>query len=169
MADEKNKEENTDAPKKKGMSPLVLIAVGAVLGGAGVVVGVPAKTVEVPAAAVTYSDLNVLHEDVITKTFNPKTRAGKAVAKVSFQFRFSCREDRYDPAYQLVADRWEDGLGAVGKVLRRTSVKELTTEAGETMLEARLVDALNDELFHADGGEALAEVTKIVNLEIQLQ
>jgi hypothetical protein len=37
------------------------------------------------------------------------------------------------------------------------------------MLEARLVDALNEELFHAAGGEALAEVTKIVNLEIQLQ
>jgi len=169
VADEKNKEDNTDAPKKKGLSPLVLIAVGAVLGGAGVVIGVPAKTVEVPVAPVSYGDVDVLHLDVITKTFNPKTRAGKAVAKVSFQFQFTCREDRYDSAYQLVSDRWEYGLTAVGKVLRRTSVKELTTEAGETMLEARLVDALNEELFHAAGGEALAEVTKIVNLEIQLQ
>ena len=151
------------------MPPLVLIAVGAVLGGAGVVLGVPAKTVEVPVSQRELTYENVLHEDVITKTFNPKTRAGQKVAKVSFQFRFTCREDRFDAAYELVANRWEDGLGAVGKVLRRTSVKELTTETGETMLEARLVDALNAELFHADGGEALAEVTKIVNLEIQLQ
>ena len=48
MADDKKKEEQgAEDGKKKGLPAIVLIAVGAIVGGAGVVFAIPPKTVEV--------------------------------------------------------------------------------------------------------------------------
>lgn len=181
MADEKKKEDNPEEAKKKGMSPLVMIAVGAVLGGAGVVFGVPAKTVEVEVHAPPPTILDIKHPDVITKTFNPKTRAGNAVAKVSFRFRYECSEDVYDDAFAQLEENYDDAKHAVMLVLHRTSVQALQSETGLELLASELVRALNQELFgvhvetevgapgEGDGHAPIAQVTRILWDDIQLQ
>ena len=177
VADEKKKEDSAEEAKKKGMSPLVLIAVGAVLGGAGVVFGVPAKTVEVKVEEPPPAILDIKHPDLISKTFNPKTRAGNAVAKVAFRFRYECSEDVEDAAFAQLKENYDDAKHAIMLVLHRTSVHSLQSEAGLELLELDLVNALNEELFgatagggHGHGGhEPIARVTRILWADIQLQ
>ena len=183
MADEKKKEDNPEEAKKKGMSPLVLIAVGAVLGGAGVVFGVPAKTVEVEVHAPPPAILDIKHPDLITKTFNPKSHSGTAVAKVSFKFRYKCSEDVQDDAFAQLEANYDDAKHAVLLVLHGTSVTSLKSVDGPEMLAAELIRAMNKKLFgahvdtegvvHGDGdfnGHApIAQVTEILWDDIQLQ
>ena len=169
MADDKKKEDSNDEGKKKGMSPLVMIAIGALVGGAGVVFAIPPKTVEVVVETPPPEYLEVEHPDLILHTFNPRQRAGKGVAKVSFRFVFTVREDLHDQAYEAMKQHWNMANSKVLSVLRSRSVKELQSETGERMLEHDLIQALNEVFFHVDDGEPIAEITEIMWGEILLQ
>ena len=169
MADDSNKETGGGSAHKKGMPPLVLIAAGAVLGAAGVVFGVPPKTVEVVKEAPVHVVRPFWHPDLIEKTFNPETRAGKAVAKVSFRFEYTCREDRKEEVLQQMKDMFPYAESEVGKVLRRMSAKDLQTKRGEQLLEMQLLNALDTQLFHVGDAEAIAHVSRILIEDIHLQ
>jgi flagellar basal body-associated protein FliL len=169
VADDKKKEDSNDEGKKKGLSPLVMIAIGALVGGAGVVFAIPPKTVEVEVEAPPLEYVEVEHPDLILHTFNPRQRAGKGVAKVSFRFVFTVREDLQDAAYEAMKLHWNMANSKVLSVLRSRSVKELQSETGERMLEHDLIKALNEVFFHVEGGDPIAQITEIMWGEILLQ
>jgi len=169
VADDKKKEENSDETKKKGMSPLVMIAIGALVGGAGVVFAIPPKTVEVKVETPPPEYVEVEHPDLILKTFNPRQRAGKGVAKVSFRFVYTVREDLQDQAFEALQKHWNMANSKALSLLRSRSIKELNSESGERVLEHDLIGVLNEEFFHADEGEPIAEVTEIMWVDWLLQ
>jgi len=169
VADEKNKEEKADEPKKKAMSPLVLIAVGAVLGGAGVVVGVPPKVVEVPVEHHAPEIVDWEGPFEIAATFSPRTRAGQTVAKVSFSFVYRCSEDVVGDVHAQIEASKAHAKSAVLLVLHETPAKSLRSKPGLEMLESQLIEVLNQEFFDSAKGEHAAQVTKILWEEIQVQ
>ena len=88
MAEDKKEADSKaeGAKKKKGLPPFVLIAVGAIVGGAGVVFAVPPKTVEVPQPVKVYEPLDGTHPDSIQHEFNPPTQPCKGIAPVALRY-----------------------------------------------------------------------------------
>ncbi|MCK5941043.1 MAG: hypothetical protein KAI24_03660 [Planctomycetes bacterium] len=169
MADDKKKEDNEDEGKKKGMSPLVMIAIGALVGGAGVVFAIPPKTVEVEVEVPPLEYVEVEHPDLIQKTFNPRQRAGKGVAKVSFRFVYTVREDLVDQAYDQLKLNWNKANSKALSLLRSRSIKELNSEAGTRVLEHDLIEELDKAFFGGGDGEPVAKITEIMWVDWLLQ
>ncbi|HEB53948.1 MAG TPA: hypothetical protein ENI87_11905 [bacterium] len=163
MADDKKKEDSKDEGKKKGLPPIVMIAVGAILGGAGAVFAIPPKEIEVEKPAPVYEDIDVLHPDVIDITFNPRSRTGKAVAVFSFKFVYTVREDRKEEAYELLKQHWEDAGSRALILLSTRTRQEMESEKGKTLLEADLVEELDKTFFpEVPGEEKVATVTRVI-------
>ena len=163
MADDKKKEEQgAEDGKKKGLPPIVLIAVGAIVGGAGVVFAIPPKTVEVEKPAPVYEDIDVTHPDLIRKEFNPRTRTGKGVARVSFKFVYTVREDREHEAFELIKERWDQANSRVLLLFKTRTMEELQSETGVRMLEHELMQELDRVLFPDMGEGKAAAVTRVL-------
>ncbi len=164
MAEDTKKEDGSEEGKKKGMSPLVLIAIGALVGGAGVVFAVPAKTVEVHVAepAPEWSE-PTYHPDVIEHTFNPVQDVGRGTAKFDFTFMYRYREDVEAEALKTMQAYMRLAESNTFKLLEQRSMKQLRSSAGLAAVEADLLDELNATLFKDfNADEKLAEVTAIV-------
>jgi flagellar basal body-associated protein FliL len=165
VADDNNKEEEQGqdgAKQKRGLPAVLLIAVGAMLGGAGVVFAVPPKTVEVPVSKPVYEIVDVVHPDLIRKEFNPRARVGKGVARVSFKFVYTVREDREQEAFEHIKEHWEQANSDVLLILKTRSMEELQAEAGVRMLEHDLIQALERTMFPGAKDERAASVTRIL-------
>ena len=152
MADDKKKEEGDEGKKKKGLPPLVMIAIGAIVGGAGVVFAVPAKTVEVEKPAPVFEDVFVTHPDVIKHEFNPRQRAGKGLARVSLKFIYkvhqdSEKKDKEHEAFELIKKNWDMAKYQSLLLLKSRSIKELNSEAGVRLLEHDMMVELNRAFF----------------------
>lgn len=171
MADDKKQgaDQKAEGGKKKGLPTIVLIAVGAIVGGAGVVFAVPPKTVEVEKPPVVYEDLDVTHPDLISKEFNPRTRAGKGVARVSFKFVYTVREDHEQQAFEQIKEHWEQANSNTLMILKTRSMEELQTESGIRILEHDLLSDLDQTLFPGHGDEKVATVTRILWKDLLLQ
>lgn len=165
MAEEKNKDADSaksGGGKKKGLPSLVLVAVGAIAGGAGVVFAVPPKTVEVASAPKVYATFDVTHPDPIQHEFNPRTKAGKGIARVALKFVYRVREDNEAAAFEQIKKRWELANSNVLLLLKTRSMEELNSEAGVRMLEKDILDDLDRTLFPADGGHKIASVSRVM-------
>jgi len=147
---------------KRGLPAVLLVAVGAMLGGAGVVFAVPPKTVEVPVAEPVYEIVDVVHPDLIRTEFNPRTRAGKGVARVSFKFVYTVREDREHEAFERIKQHWEQVNSDVLLILKTRTMEELQSEAGVRMLEHDLIQDLDRTLFPGAHDDKVASVTRIL-------
>lgn len=169
MADDKKKEDNKDEGKKKGMSPLVMIAVGALVGGAGVVFAIPPKTVEVKVEAPPVHDIDVEHPDLIRNEFNPRQRAGKGVARVSFRFVYTVREDQQDAAFEQIKLNWNTARSYSLKLLRGRSRSELESETGLSVLEHDMKEELTRAFFESSGAEPVARISEILWEDILFQ
>jgi flagellar basal body-associated protein FliL len=173
LAEDKKKEgaaKAEDGAKKKGLPAIVMVAVGAIVGGAGVVFAVPPKTVEVPVAEPVYHDIDVTHPDPIKKEFNPRTRAGKGIGRVAMKFVYTVREDQEAAAFEQIKAHWEFANSNVLMILKTRSMEELQSEAGVRMLERDLMDDLDRTLFPVDAsGHKLASVTKLVWVDWLMQ
>ena len=164
MADDKKKEADgkaEDGKKKKGLPPVVMIAVGAVLGGAGVVFAIPPKTVEVPAPVVVLHDEQVEHPDKMEFRFNPRAQAGKAYANITFTFEYSVREDKKDAAFEAIKHGWGRARSNVIELMCGMTAQELQSTSGKRILAKSLIETLDGTLFPADGGEKVATVNLI--------
>ncbi len=164
MAEDTKKEDGGNEGKKKGMSPLVLIAIGALVGGAGVVFAVPAKTVEVHVEqpAPGWSSPQV-HPDVFEHTFNPAQKVGRATAMLWFSFMYRFREDLEDEVMETMEAYMPLAESNTLQLLSTRTLKELESVSGFAAVEADLIAELNQTLFadfQQDGN--LAEVTKIL-------
>jgi len=164
VAEDTKKEDGGNEGKKKGMSPLVLIAIGALVGGAGVVFAVPAKTVEVHVEqpAPEWSSRQI-HPDVFEHTFNPAQKVGRATALLWFTFMYRFREDLENEVMETMEAYMPLAESNTLQMLSGRSLKELQSAAGMAAVEADLIAELNQTLFadfQQDG--KLAEVTDIV-------
>ncbi len=164
MADDKKKdgEQKDDGKKKKGLPPLVLIAVGAAVGGAGVVFAVPPKQVEVKVEEPAHELLTIQHPDLIEFQFNPKTQAGKAYANAGFYFVYVVRDDREHEAFEAIKAHWDRARSKVLLLLAGRTMQELNAENGKTVLAKDLADELDATLFPGKRDEKVARVTEIL-------
>ncbi len=164
MAEEKQKEDpKADAgKKKKGLPPIVMIAVGAIAGGAGVVFAVPPKTIEVKQEVKPVEYVDVTHPDVIQHEFNPRTKAGKGVGRVALKFVYRVREDQEGEAFEKIKENWEQANSNVLLILKTRSYEELQTEAGVRTLEKDILDDLDRTLFPGDPKTKIARITRVM-------
>ena len=139
----------------------MLIAVGAIVGGAGAVFAIPPKTIEVKAPPVVHTQLDLLHPDEIQHEFNPRTKAGKGMVRLSFKFRYEVRDDHEAAAFEHLKTHWDEVKSKSLLLLRQRSMEELQSDAGVRLLEKDLVDALDQTLFPA-GKDKVAKVTSVV-------
>lgn len=168
MAEDKKKEGDgkaEDGKKKKGLPPIVMIAVGAIVGGAGVVFAVPPKTIEKKVEEKPKEFVDVGCPDVILNEFNPHTRAGKGVCRISFKFRYTVREDLKAEAIKSMKEHWDQAKSNTLEMLKARSLEELNTETGVQLLKKDLTTCLDDTLFPPDkdkGGEKVGFVTTLI-------
>jgi flagellar basal body-associated protein FliL len=165
MSEEKKKDGDPKAEegkKKKGLPPIILIAVGAIVGGAGVVFAVPAKTVEVPHVEPVYEFVDVTHPDPMQHEFNPRTKAGKGMGRVALKFVYTVREDKEHDAFEQIKTHIEQANSNVLLLLKTRSMEELQSEAGIRMLEKDLIDDLDRTLFPGKGDEKVAQVSRVI-------
>lgn len=170
MADDKKKEAEAkaEAGKKKGLPAIVLVAVGAVLGGAGVVFAVPAKKVVVPVEKKVLKIQPVKHSDVIEIAFNPQTDAGKGFANIKFNFEYEAREDLVETAEQQVSDNADRARSECLFMLCAQTSRDINSPSGKRAVAKELVDTLDKTLF-PDDGHKVARVTSVNVLDLILQ
>lgn len=169
MADDKKKDADAkgDGGKKKGMPAIVLVAVGAALGGAGVVFAVPAKKVEVRVEKPA-PKIQPLRSDPVDMTFNPLTDAGKGFASLKFKYVFEMLEGEEEQAKKLIEARWDSARSDCLIMLGSKRMNELQTESGKRVLCADLLATLDKALFPEDGHK-FARVTGVYLVDIILQ
>ena len=93
---EKNEESQEGAPKKKSMLPILMVVVGAVLGGAGVVVMTPKPEPEEhgpPPADIRLYD----HPVAMEFTINPVVERGHKQAMIHFLFTYKADSKDVQP------------------------------------------------------------------------
>lgn len=164
MAEDKQKENDAkaDQARKKSLPALVLVAVGAIVGGAGVAFVVPPKTIAVVEPPKVLELVDVTHPDVIQHEFNPRTRAGKGIVRVALKFVYTVREDLEDDAFAQLKANWEQANSNVLLLLKTRSMEELQSEAGVRMLERDLIDDLDRTLFPGKDGAKVAKVSRVI-------
>lgn len=165
MSEEKKKDDQKadEGKKKKGLSPIVMIAVGAIVGGAGAVFAIPPKTVEVKVEEPHYELVDVKHPDAIEVTFNPRTMAGKGTGRVKFKFEYRVREDLEGQAFEQIKTHWEQAKSNALMLLKKRSMEELQSEVGMQILAKDLIDDLDRSLFAQ--GDRIAKVVNILWIE----
>jgi flagellar basal body-associated protein FliL len=168
VSDDKKKDADPKAEegkkKKKGLPPIVMIAVGAIVGGAGVVFAIPPKTVEVKVEEPVYEIVDVKHPDKISVTFNPRTKAGKGTARCVFKFTYRVREDLEDQAFEQVKANWEQAGSNALMLLRKRSMEELQSETGMQILAADMIAELDRTIF-AGADPRIAKVANVIWIE----
>jgi flagellar basal body-associated protein FliL len=164
VAEDKKKDGDAkpeEGKKKKGLPPIVMIALGAVVGGAGVVFAVPPKVVEKKVEEKHYADIDITHPDQIQHEFNPRTKAGKSMVRVVFKFVYTVREDREKEAFEELKKNWDEANSCALLLLKTRSFEELNNEAGIRILASDMVADLDRALFPA-GEKKVAQVTKVL-------
>jgi flagellar basal body-associated protein FliL len=168
VSDDKKKDADPKAEegkkKKKGLPPIVMIAVGAIVGGAGVVFAIPPKSVEVKVEEPVYEIVDVKHPDKISVTFNPRTKAGKGTARCVFKFTYRVREDLEDQAFEQVKANWEQAGSNALMLLRKRSMEELQSETGMQILAADMIAELDRTIF-AGADPRIAKVANVIWIE----
>ncbi len=165
MAEEKKKEADgkvLESKKKKGLPPIVMIALGAIVGGAGVVFAVPPKTIVVKHEEPRKEFIDVVHPDAILHEFNPRSQAGKGMARVELKFVYTVREDLEGKAFDKIKEQWEQIISNVLVLLKTRSMAEMQSELGVRMLEKDIIDDLDHTLFPGKGDDKLARVTRVM-------
>jgi len=162
VADDKKKEDSEEG-KKKGLPAVVMIAIGAIAGGAGVVFAVPPKTIVKETPPPVFEDVFVESPD-ITVEFNPRTRAGKGAARVSFKFEYLLVQEQgthavEDAAKELVEKNWEKARSMALELFKSQSLQQLNAPNAMVLLKHDLVEGLNNLFFPGD--EPVAQITDI--------
>lgn len=160
MSEEKKKDSDpkTDGAKKKGLPPVILVAVGAILGGAGAVFAVPPKKVEVIREVQKHDLLDLKHPDKLEFTFNPKEPTGKAYCQVNVYFAYRVRDDKEGEAFDAIKANWERAKSNILLMLTARSKSELNNK---TVLLKDISDELDHVLFPGKGDSKVSTVTEV--------
>lgn len=163
MAEEKEDQEEDRKPPKKGLPAIIMVAAGAILGGAGVVFFIP-KHEPKPDLNQVVSREPILWEptDVeLNFRFNPLTERGKAFGQVSFTISFLVQPGKLEEAEESVASRLNQARSRCLELLSSQSVTELSSVDGKKHLKRLLMDELTYSLFPGYKGERIAVVDDI--------
>ena len=172
MADDKKKDADPkagEAKKKKGLPAIVLVVVGAVLGGAGVVVAVPPKVKQVHVPPPVFEVLEITHPDAIKKTLNLQSASGKGTARVELKFVYSVREDREREAFERIKANWDEVNSKALLMMKNRSRKDLQSDPGIAELQKDLVDEFDRLLFPGKAEEKVAKVERVVWVDLLVQ
>ena len=169
MAEDKKQEQEPEGDakvagkvKKKAVPAFVMVAVGAVLGGAGVVFAVPPREIKVAEAKKPLELVDVTHPDYIEHAFNPKSKAGRGIATMKFKFVYTVREDLEHEAFEQIKVNWDLASSNTLCILTNRSIEEFNSEAGLRILEKDLIDDLDRTVFPTVKGEKIARVTRVI-------
>ena len=154
MAEDKNKKEDEKSGKKKGLPALVLVAVGAALGGAGTVVMVPKQdpVSSNPAPQVpkkVFADV----EEAVEHSFNPRATHGSAMASVKFKFNYVTLEQDREEARELVKRNWDRMTSRVLLLLSAQTPEQIKDSENSLHLEKQLREVMTLALFPPEEGE----------------
>jgi flagellar basal body-associated protein FliL len=141
------------APKKK-LPPIVLVVVGAALGGAGTVFMLPKdapKPVTEPAPRIE----QVIHPDKVELSFNPRTNRGIKAAKATFMFVYRADLNREAEVLAQIQEHWDLMVSRSLLTLMRRTPEEILSEDGIRLLTADLVKEISLALFPK--GDAVVE------------
>lgn len=151
MADDKKRKDDADneGGKKKSLPPIVLVAVGAALGGAGVVFFGPQPE---PIAHHEAADPEPVfklfeHPDVVKLHFNPRQERGAMVAKVEFQFVYKADENHTDKVVEQIKKHWNQMYSRVLLRLSRETPQGLRDPDNKPHLENDLIREISMSLF----------------------
>jgi hypothetical protein len=175
VADDKNKDGDgkTEGKPKKRLPAIVLVAAGAIAGGAGVVFAVPPKVKEVRIEVKAPQLADVTHPDALKITFNPRSRAGKGTARAEFKFVYTVREDREAEAFAAIKTSWDDANSNALMLLKARSMEELQSDLGLRTLERDLIDELDRVLFptvaRPSGPDKVARVSRVIWRDLLFQ
>lgn len=165
MSDDKKKDADPKAEagkKKKGLPPVVMIAVGAILGGAGAVFAIPPKKVEVKVEEKKHEFNLVEHPDKIEITFNPTESSGKAYCSVTLGFIYEVRDDREEEAIEAMKANWRRNIDRVYELLMARTVRELKSQEGRAILRRELGEQMDRTLFPGKGEAKVARITEVL-------
>jgi len=154
VAEDKNKKEDEKSGKKKGLPALVLVAVGAALGGAGTVVMVPKQdpVSSNPAPQVpkkVFADV----EEAVEHSFNPRATHGSAMASVKFKFNYVTLEQDREEARELVKRNWDRMTSRVLLLLSAQTPEQIKDSENSLHLEKQLREVMTLALFPPEEGE----------------
>lgn len=159
-----------EAPKaRKGIPALILVAVGAMIGGAGTVFALQPKKVEKKQEKPPVKQIQVQHPDLMEYVFNPRTETGKAAASVSFYFVYEVAEDREKEGFEQIKANWDRARGRCMLTLKSRMVKDLNSESGLQVLAKDLIVELDACLFPTSKGDKVARVTEVLWAKILTQ
>lgn len=165
MAEEETTEEEAKPKKKGGIMPLILVAVGAGLGGAGVVFMSPKPEVEKPKGPPAPVYEHVEHPDKFEINFNPRTDRGRASGQVYFQFVYKMNKHDEAKVLEAIKTNWTRVNSRCLVIFSSKSVKDLMTPQGKQDLKKQLVDELTLTFFP----EGEAEVDDILWVKFMVQ
>jgi flagellar basal body-associated protein FliL len=147
---------------KKRVPAVVLVAVGAMLGGAGVVLALPSRGSAVAIEKPPPKFVDVQHPDLMEHQFNPRMQAGNRFASAGFYFVYRVREDHEQEAFEAIKSNWDRARSNVLLLLRSRSVADLNADNGQVVLGKDLVEELDASLFPGKDDEKVARVTEIL-------
>ncbi len=162
MAEDEKKKEDAKEGKKKGLPPLVLVAVGAALGGAGVVFMAPKQeqVQDEPRPSVP-EIIDCMVEDPIEHNFNPRTDRGRSAATFSFKFSYRVSKDNAEEAEALREKNWDLMKSKVLLLFMQHTPEELTDTKENIHLEKLMRETMTLSLFPPEeGGESGIAVVK---------
>ena len=163
MAEDKEKkspEEEEGEGKKKGLPPVVLVALGAALGGAGMVFLSPAPAEQDHGHHVEPEPEYVLreHPDILVFHFNPRQDRGSVLAKLEFQFVYKIDKRDEEKIVELIKMHWNRMYSDLLLRVRRETPNQLRNEDAVRILANELMSLMSATLF--PHGEAV--VTQII-------
>ncbi|MCA8943644.1 MAG: hypothetical protein KDB80_13855 [Planctomycetes bacterium] len=168
MADDKKKDDaEKEGGKKKGLPPIVLVAVGAALGGAGVVFfGPQPEPVEQHEPSEPKPEFKLFeHPDIVKMSFNPRQERGAMGAQVEFQFVYKADANHAKEVVEEIKTHWNLMHSRVLLRLSRETPKGLRDPENIPILEADLIREISMSLFPSEK----AVVTQILWRRIYVQ
>ncbi len=164
MAEDKEDKEG-DSKAKKKLSPLIMVAAGAILGGAAVVFLAPTPKHEPQP----HQEEVVSHEPILWEPpdveldfrFNPQVERGKAFAQISFTISFMVQPGKQEEAGESMKSRLNQAKSRCLELLAAQSVTEFSSVDGKKHLKRLLMDELTYSLFPGYKGERIATVNDI--------
>ena len=167
MADDK-KDSGEEQEKKGGlMKPLLMVAVGAMLGAAGVVFtsgGAPADGDSHDHDAHTEVAKKKFElPDVMEFSFQPRTESGKQSAVMHLRVVYEVDDDSelQAEAREYAKLYWNQAYAACLRILRESHADDFQGEA-QALLLAELRDELSYVLFPIKGDKRIATVIDVV-------
>lgn len=136
-----------EGKQRAGMKPVLFLAAGAVLGGAGVVFMAPPKEVVKMVGPPQVEIEQVELPDLWEFTFNPRVERGYKVAQVSFYIVYKQEKHKEAQVTKTLKTNWNRAYSRCMEVLKNTPPTTLGSMDGMQKLRARLRDELSASLF----------------------